>query len=86
MVDSDEIKKILFGIVFLFLIGFVLYGIHQHSTTFERDGFKVLEEHDSYTLVEKDGHQYIATETGMYHLSWNYEHYPNCPCKKNKEG
>lgn len=84
MVDSQEIKKILFVIGLFFLIGYIIYGFYQHSTELERDGFKVVEEHESYMLVEKDGHQYIATETGMYHLSWTFEHYPQCPCKLKK--
>lgn len=84
MVDSQEIKKILLGIVFFFLIFFCIYGFYRHSTELERDGFNVVEKHESYILVEKDGHQYIATKTGMHNLSWTFTHYPQCPCKLNQ--
>jgi hypothetical protein len=70
-----------FVLILLFLVGIVAPMI-WHKTELERDGFTVIEKHKSYTIVSKGGHEYIATEVGMYGLSWNYEHYPNCPCKK----
>ena len=57
---------------------FLLEKCHQEELS--SDGFKVIETHESYYLVEKEGHQYIATESGMYSLHWSYEHYPKCPC------
>ena len=66
----------------LFLATF--FGLRSCSEgKLEHDGFKVIEEHSTYNLVEKDGHQYMATKEGMYGLRWQYEHYPNCPCKKD---
>lgn len=49
------------------------------------DGFKIIKEYDTYVLVEKENHRYIATPSGMYGLEWNYEHYPNCQCLKNNK-
>ena len=62
----------------LFIFTFLLEKCHQEELS--NDGFKIIETHESYYLVEKEGHQYIATESGMYNLYWNYEHYPKCPC------
>ena len=59
--------------------------IKCHRTELEDDGFKVLEKHETYYLVEKDGHRYIATETGWYNMSWQFEHDPNCPCFKTQK-
>ncbi len=76
---------ITFAVLVILMI--ILVCVNEcHNEELSADGFKVIEKHNSYYLVEKDGHQYIATETGMYSLNWNYEHYPNCPCKKKQYG
>ncbi len=70
-------------LVCLFLLICVTECMHQNEL--ESDGFRIIKKYDTYTLVEKEGHQYIATSVGTYGMHWNYEHYPNCPCFKTKE-
>lgn len=66
-------------IVVCFILIIILFSYQSQSLT--RDGFDVIETHDSYLIVEKGGHQYIATKNGMYGTRWQYEHYPDCKCK-----
>ena len=68
------------GFISVILIGLFIYFIYI-SDGLSRDGFEVIEKHETYMIVKKEGHQYIATKEGMYGTRWQYEHYPNCPCK-----
>ena len=82
MVDTNKLKLSLVVLLVLSCIVFLVYVSVSHSNQLEKDGFTVLEKHQTYTLVEKNGHKYIATETGMYGLTWSFEHYPECECHK----
>lgn len=82
---SDEGVKILSGICLIAFCILALFGLAKcHRQELINDGFEIIEEHYSYYLVQKDGHQYIATEE-YYGMSWNFEHYPSCPCMKNNK-
>lgn len=69
-------------VVIALVIALGLMNNCSHMRQLKDDGFTIIEEHSSYYLVKKDGHLYIATSVGSYGSHWNYEHYPNCPCKK----
>lgn len=79
-------QKSVFAYILMIFIFFVLLYIvsYNHYQELTNDGFKIIKKYDSYILVEKDNHLFMATEVGMYGLDWNYEHYPNCPCFKTK--
>ena len=84
MVDTDELKKIFTILLLVFCLGYIIYAVVRQSGELERDGFTVIEEHETYKIVEKEGHQYVATPSGMYSMHWSFEHYPNCPCRKEE--
>lgn len=70
--------------ILMLIFGLLLFLalVKCHRTELENDGFKIIEKHETYYLVEKDKHWYIATETGWYNMSWTFEHSPQCPCSQ----
>lgn len=81
---KEFLLSLLVAIVFIFLISTCTSYYSMQKLT--SDGFKVIQEYNTYVLVEKNNHTYIATPTGMYGLEWSYEHSPECKCMwiKNK--
>lgn len=68
----DTEKKI-FAIVAAVLVFLtIIVGLTNSATAPERDGFNVLEKHESYMIVEKDGQKYMASDVGVFTHKWTY--------------
>jgi len=79
---KEFLLSLLVAIIFIFLLSKCTSYYTMYKLT--SDGFKVIHEYNTYILVEKNNHTYIATPTGMYGLEWSYEHNPECQCMKIK--
>lgn len=79
----DERK--VFAIVAAALITLLTFvGLQCSRTAPERDGFKIIEKHETYMIVEKDGQKYMASDVGIYGHRWQYSPLPEKKTNQNK--